>query len=237
MPFLQQAYYYHEEKKVEFRAPSFIFRQCAGVLRPTGRVARNLRELRREIGEASGASLFHHTREYFMKGGILQYTNDFAQWAGESLEERGLAEHFSSIDPYEDGDPDSIRKSLLAMIDAYTAEFPEPREVIPGNEFYFNENLSIAFPIGVRARNLAEFLIAIRFVDPVSIYYHFYEARGRLGGGRNDFSLWLEEGFGKNALAERIAAIDPFMHNLEGIREVIVKAVEEEVRRDMEGAS
>jgi len=88
--------------------------------------------------------------------------------------------------------------------------------------------------VGLRAKNLAEFLTAIKYVETGSVYYHFYEARIRLGGGIDDFSRWIEDAFGKRELAERIRAIDPFMHNLEGIREHITEAVEEEVRKDME---
>ena len=89
--------------------------------------------------------------------------------------------------------------------------------------------------MGIRAKNLAEFLTAIKYVDADSIYYHFYEARIRLEfKGMDDFSRWIEDVFGKKNLAERIRTIDPFMHNLEGIREHITEAVEEEVRKDME---
>ena len=82
--------------------------------------------------------------------------------------------------------------------------------------------------------NLAEFLTAIRYADTDSIYYHFYEARVRLGGGIDDFSRWIEDVFGKENLTEKIRAIDPFMHSLEEIKKHIEEAVEEEVRNDME---
>jgi hypothetical protein len=105
---------------------------------------------------------------------------------------------------------------------------------MPGKEFYFNETVTLIFPEGIRARNLAEFLTAIKHVDADSIYYHFYEARIRLGSGVDDFSRWIEDVFGKTELAEKIRGIDPFMHNIEGIREHLVEAIEEEVRKDME---
>ena len=127
-----------------------------------------------------------------------------------------------------------MRKELLGVIDDYLKRFPEPREAMPGDEFFFNETVTLIFPIGIRARNLAEFLTAIKYVDSGSIYYHFYEARIRLGGGIDDFSRWIEDAFDKKELTEKIKAIDPFMHNTEEIREHIVEAIEEEVRKDME---
>jgi hypothetical protein len=103
-----------------------------------------------------------------------------------------------------------------------------------GDEFYFNQTISIVFPIGIRAQNLAEFLMAIKHIDAGSIYYHFYEARTRLGGGTDDFSAWIKNAFGKDELAAQIVAIDPFMHTIEGIRKRIIAEVENELKIDME---
>ncbi|MGD0885019.1 MAG: DUF5752 family protein [Thermodesulfovibrionales bacterium] len=212
---------------------SFRFKQCVNILKSTGKKAKNLRELWNGIEAASSESVYHHTYQYFLKGHSLEYSNDFAQWAGESLEERVLAEHLSSIDPYEFADILDLRNKLLEVIDDYLETFPESKEVVPGNEFYFNETITMVFPVGIRARNLAEFLIAVRYLDAGSIYYHFYDARSRLGG-KDDFSRWFEEVLAKKELAEKIRAMDPFMHTLDGIRQHIMEAVDEEVRKDME---
>lgn len=212
----------------------FEFKQCVSIPKSIGKKAKNLHELRDIIAIISDECIFHHTYQYFLKGHILEYTNNFANWAGESLEERALSEHLSNIDPYEFKNINDLRNELLNVIDDYLKKFPEPREAMSGDEFYFNETVTLIFPVGIRAKNLAEFLTAIKYIDEGSIYYHFYEARIRLGGGIDDFSRWIEDYFGKKLLAERIRAIDPFMHNLEGIREHIAEAVEEEVRKDME---
>lgn len=211
---------------------SFEFKQCISLLKSTGKKAKNLRELRDAIAVVSDASIFHHTYQYFLKGHILEYTNDFAHWAGESLEERALSEHLSNIDPYAFKSIDELRQELLNVIDFYLENFPEPREAMIGDEFYFNETVTLTFPVGIRVKNLAEFLIAIKYIDAAAIYYHFYEARVRLGV--DDFSRWFEDSLGKKELAEKIRSIDLFMHNIEGIRGRIIEAVEKDVRREME---
>ncbi len=76
--------------------------------------------------------------------------------------------------------------------------------------------------------------MAIKYVDPGSLYYHFYEAKIRLGGGINDFSAWMETSLAKKELAEKIKKVDPFMHNLEEIRDHLIELVEKEARLDME---
>ena len=213
---------------------TFEFYQCVYLLKATGKKAGSLHELREVISSVGDDSIFHHTYQYFLKQHVHEYTNDFAHWAGENLEERALAEHLSNIDPYDFNDISGLRNELLRVIDNYLNLFPEPRKVMPGDDFYFNQSVTFTFPVGIRARNLAEFLIAIKYVDHSCIYYHFYEARTRLGGGTDDFSAWVEKVLGKQELAEKIRGIDPFMHSVDGIREHIIETFEAEVKRDME---
>jgi hypothetical protein len=222
-----------DEKELQNIGP-FEFRECISIMKSTGRKAKTLRELRDLIAIISDESLYHHTYQYYLKRQVLEYNNDFAHWAGESLEERALSEYFSNIDPFLFKDIDGLRKGLLRVIDDYLRRFPKPREAIPGNEFWFKEAIILLFPAGLRANNLAEFLLAIKYIDLPSIYYHFYEARVRLGSGIDDFSKWVEDALERKDLAAKIRNIDPLMHTLEGIREHLAEIVEEEVRKDME---
>ncbi len=212
----------------------FEFRQYASVLKSTGRKAKTLRDLRNIIADVSDEAIFHHMHQYFLKGHVLQYTNDFAHWAGESLEERVLSEHLSNIDPYGFRKIGDLRQELLRVIDEYMAKFLPPREAMPGDEFYFNQTITLVFPVGMRVQNLAEFLLAIKYADLGCIYYHFYEARTRLGTGVDDFSAWIASSLDNEDLAGRINAIDPFMHTIEGIREHIIEVVERDLRQQME---
>jgi len=219
---------------MEKPAKPFEFKQCTNIIKSTGHKACNIGELREGISVVSEACIFHHGYQYFLKGPLLEYTNDFAHWAGEALEERALAERLSNIDPYTFRTVDELRAELLREIDEYLEEFPEPRCAMPGDEFFFGETVTYTFPVGVRARNLAEFLVAIKYIDPASIYYHFYQARVRLGGGVDDFSRWFDEVLEKPELSEKVRAIDLFMHTVEGIRDRLAMVVEEELRDEME---
>jgi len=216
----------------------FEFKQCISIVKSTGKSAKNLGELRTLISKAGDEPIFHHTHQYFLKGHILEYANDFAEWAGVNLEERALAERLSCIDPYIMKSVSAVRKELIREIDSFLNDFPEPRDVVTGNEFYLNETVSLVFPVGVSAKNLAEFLVAVEHIDEGSIYYHFFDSRVRLGEGVvDDFSRWIEHGLGKKELANRIRAIDPFMHSIERIREHIMEVIEEHVRAEMEGVT
>jgi hypothetical protein len=216
----------------------FEFKQCVSIVKSTGMQAKNLSQLKSCISKCSDESIFHHVYQYFLKGHMLEYTNDFAQWAGVSLEERALAERLASIDPYTFKSVNGVRQELLREIDAFLINFPQPHDVVTGYEFYFNETVNFVFPVGVRTKNLAEFLVAIEHIDSGSIYYHFYDSRVRLGEGMvDDFSRWIEHTLGRKKIADSVRDIDPFMHNIERIRTHIKNIIEKYVRADMEGVA
>ena len=214
----------------------FEFRQSVSILKSTGKKAGTLRELRDRIATISEESIYHHMYQYFQKGHAREYTNDFAHWAGESLEERALSERLSNIDPYTYAGIEDLRKAILSVVDDHLEKFPEPREAMQKDEFHFTQTVTLVFPTGTWARNMAEFLMAIKYVDSGCICYHFYEARKRLGATVDDFTAWLEGSLNKTELAARIRAIDPFMHSIEGIREHIAAAIEDELKQEMEFA-
>ncbi len=213
----------------------FEFKQCVTIIKATGKKAKTLREFRDALAVVSEEAIFHHTYQYLLKGHMLEYTNDFSQWAGASLEESALAEQLSNIDPYDFVNIETLRKELLKVVDDHFESFPEPRDAMPGDEFFFNETITLVVHAGIGVRNLAEFAMAIKYVDDSCLYYHFFDARRRFEGKSNDFSQWFEE-LGQKDLAERLRFIDPFMHNLEGIRTRIATACEETARQDMESA-
>ncbi len=223
-----------EEKEPGNPLGPFEFRECISLVKSTGKKAKTLRELRDLIALVGDESIYYQTYQYYLRRQILEYNNDFAHWAGEYLEERALSEYFSNVDAFTFKDVADLRNALLKVIDDYLERFPEPREVMSGNEFYFNEAIILVFPAGLRASNLAELLIAVKYIDVPSVYYHFYEAKMRLRTGMDDFSKWVEEGLGRKDLAAKIRSIDPLMHTLDGIREHVALLVEEEVKKDME---
>ena len=212
---------------------SFYFMDVVNVIKHTGTKATSLKEMRDAIASVSKDCLFHHTCQYFSKGHIQEHTNDFAQWIYTSLEQSILAEQLSNIDPYSFTSMTALRKHFLEVIDNYIENFPEPKVALPDEAFFFNEAVTFIFPAGVKARNKAEFLMAIKFLDSSSIYYHFFEARARLRKGTDDFSKWIDEVGKAPRIAEKLRAVDPFMNNLENVREKIIGILEEGIKLEM----
>ncbi len=106
-----------EEPAASSEIKPFEFKQCVSILKSTGKKSNTLRDLKKLISEVSDESIFHHTYRYFLKGHVMEYTNDFAHWAGENLEERALAERLSNMDPYVFKLLSDVRKELLRIIE------------------------------------------------------------------------------------------------------------------------
>lgn len=215
----------------------FVFRDIVALIKYTGLNASTLSGLRDTISKVSEDSIFHHTCRYFLKGNVQEHTNEFAHWVAMNLQERALAEQLSNIDPYSFDTMEELRQYILKVIDEYLRDFPEPNPVRAGEEFFFNKAAVFVVPSRTKVKNLAEFLMAIKYIDASSIYYHFYEARARLGKGDDDFSRWIEESLGFNETAQRLRLIDPFMNNIEDIRLKITGVLESCIRSEMEGQS
>ena len=110
----------------------------------------------------------------------------------------------------------------------------EKREPLPqesSGAFALRDCALIAIATGVRAHNLKELQDRITVVDPGCLYYHFWGGllRPRFDDPeyRNDFAIWVRNEVHDEALAERLASVDPTQHEtLEGLREAVCEAIE-----------
>lgn len=97
--------------------------------------------------------------------------------------------------------------------------------------FQFRDAVRITCPTGVSAATLREFRIALESCDTGVLHHHLRETALRFTFAMwdypNDFALWAAEALERRALAERLAALDPFHHtDLETLRELLLEAVE-----------
>ncbi|HHD11855.1 MAG TPA: hypothetical protein ENK42_05385 [Deltaproteobacteria bacterium] len=208
----------------------FKFYECTALVRMTGRRASDLIEFAEIIRNVSPASIFHHMHQYFLKPHIRlpEYPNDFAIWAADALEDKILAERLANLNPFEFTNMEDIRSEILRIITEHLKEYPAPRPVIKGKEFFFNEGITLVAETHLTAATLQEFLEALKEVHTSSIYFHFYEARLRLGKALDDFSRFFEdcEEQACKQVACRIRSLDPYMYTTEMLREKIIEIVE-----------
>lgn len=191
----------------------------------TGRSAKNLEELVRHLREVSGACIFYHTHHQFLSHHFEKPVvhNEFASWAGNALQEEALAEQLTAIDLLAFSSVRQIREEIVAKIETHLQKKDAPlRDSPPGEQFHFCESQSFVMPTGAVAQDVPDFFAKLGQVTTVSVFFHFFEARLRLGGPTNDFSKWLEYR-GQAQLAADIDRLDPYIMTLEELREEMIR--------------
>jgi len=98
--------------------------------------------------------------------------------------------------------------------------------------FAFADYVGLVTPTGHRAANLKEFAGLVRVVPPDVIHHHLHRTplshRFGFWDYPNDFAQWAAESLEDLALAEKLAALDPYAYaNLEHARDTIVDLLEE----------
>ncbi|MBW1991295.1 MAG: hypothetical protein JRI59_04075 [Deltaproteobacteria bacterium] len=207
----------------------FWFRDCFIMTMPIGQRAINLRELLHALHEVSDAVLFYHLFQYRLAitTPAVEYPNDFAVWAANSLRDPKLAEKLSSFDPFDYDNLEQLRRAMTDLLEEYLWDLPYIPWARPGMEFYFCEGATVVFRSRISARTLREFYETLKKVGYDSIYYHLFEGRWRLGmREKDDFSYWIETNFGLPELVTAIRNIDVYLYSLPEIQTILLKLLE-----------
>jgi hypothetical protein len=190
----------------------------------TGHTAHNLRELVTNLRRVPGACIFYHTHHGFLSHHFEKPVvyNDFASWVDEALQEEALAERLAAIDLLAFTTIRDLREAIVALIDAHLSQGPRRLRRSPaGDEFHFCKSRSFVMPTGIVAQDIPDFFAKLQSVSNVSLYFHFLEARLRLGRPTNDFSDWLT-GRGEESLAHAINSLDPYTLTLDELKEEMI---------------
>jgi uncharacterized protein DUF5752 len=211
-------------------ANSFVFSEYFLMPMPTGKKANNLSELLQFLREMTEPVLNYHLWQSRLS--IIQpmqeYPNDFALWAATALHDDLLAEKLSDIDPFDYADLNQVREAMVEELEEYLWDSPH-YQVRPGYELHLCEASAVILHSGISARTLGEFCEALQIVGLNSVYYHFVEARRRLGDRKmDDFSRWIADNFAMPSLVAAIGEIDIYFYTLAEIRETILALVQEQ---------
>lgn len=212
------------QKKKGLKKEPFTFYECTSLIQPTLKRAQDIKGLIALVSEVEPSVIYHHTHQYYIKAmtEVPEYSNDFAVWAAESLEERALAEKLANLDFYDCSTLEEVREAIIYILTSYMDGNPAPRAARKEDGFYFNDSISIIMPVDIIVETFQDFIRALHMVGSSSIYFHFFEARMRLGRATDDFSHWLDQALGHRELAEEIRRLDPYHYSLEGLRQQIL---------------
>lgn len=191
----------------------------------TGQRAQNIPQLLALLREVPGSSVFYHTHQQFLAHHFetpVVY-NDFAVWAGDALREEALAEKLAAIDMLAFTSVRQLREAIIRTGEQHMAAAGGRwRECPPGEEFHFCKTRSFVMPLGVTARDPADFFSKLPSITNSSLYFHFLAARLRLERPTSDFSHWLAA-CGLQGLAKAIDALDPYTRTLDELKNEIAR--------------
>jgi hypothetical protein len=213
-------------------ANPFWFRECFLMPMPIGHKAANLRELLQGVRQADEAVLFYHLMQsrLTLSQPTVEFPNDLAYWAAHSLQDSQLAEKLSSFDPFEYDNLEQVRQAVADLLEDYLWDLPNVPWARPGFEFHFCEASTVVMRSEICAETLSQFCEALQKVGLDSVYYHFFEARWRLGVlEKDDFSYWIETNFDLPELVQGIRSIDVYFYTLQEVRTAILKMVHEQM--------
>ncbi len=209
----------------------FWFRECFLIPMPIGIKVVNLRELLHALRDVSESVLYYHLVQsrLAISPPTVEFPNDFALWAAVALQDSALAEKLSSFDPLEYEDLGQVRQAVLDILEEYMWDLPFVPWARSGFEFHFCEASTVVIRSEITAHDLREFCQALQRVGLDSMYYHFFEARWRLGKPIDDFSFWIETNFHLPNLVKAIRDIDIYFYNLKEIRNTLLGLVHQHV--------
>jgi len=205
-------------------AEPFAFYTERRLVALTGLRASNLNQLLANLREVPGSSIFYHTHHMYLAHHFQtpMFSSDFALWVSEALQEGALGEKLAAIDLLSFTSIRELREVIIAAIENHIGEDGRRlRECPPGDDLHFCRSKSFIMPTGLIAESPRRFFEVLPMVSNVSIFFHFFEARLRLGRPANDFSQWLAWR-GEPALAGAIDSLDPYSMTLDEFRARII---------------
>lgn len=204
---------------------SFIFDTELRLVVLTGIKAHDLSELRELLAAVPRSSVFFHTHQQYLAHNFRRshYYNDFAEWVSRALREEALAEKLAAIDLLAFTTMRELRSAFVDVIDEYVAKSKTPPLVCRRDEaFHFCRSKSFVLPTGIVANDVPDFFSKLPLITNASLYFHFFEARLRLGRRTSDFSRWLLDR-GREDLATSIDALNPYIRTLDELKQDIVQ--------------
>jgi len=198
----------------------------------TGLKAKNLKELADVLQNAPDSIIYYHTHHFLEEHHYLtpEPANDFAVWVSDALGDDILGEKLANIDAFEFSTLSALRERIVNVIGEHISSGQEVRKAAEGREFYFMKSASVVMSTPYLARDLREFVEALRKLSLGSLYFHIFESRLRLGRVTNDFSVWMKDSLEEQELAEAIEKVNPYTYTLEGVRSQLITLIEKRIK-------
>jgi hypothetical protein len=156
---------------------TFELQTVAHLMRPWGRVARDLDQLREGLASAPIEVLFHHAVQYQLRhpGAEELARDDLSAWVRAVVHDGETAERMSFAVQSAGGSPVQLREALVGVLDRVPAKRRQERSAPEGSEFVFLSAVSVVYPTGRALVDAPGAVEALTEDDPGVWFYHLIE--------------------------------------------------------------
>lgn len=171
---------------------AFELSAVAHLIRPWGKPAHDLEQLRQGIASAPDEVLFHHAVQYPLRhpGADELPPDDFSAWIFGVVQDAETAERLSFAAQSGNTSADSVRAALLEVLDAVPAKRRLERDAPEGSDFPFLSATTVSFPTGIQVRDGQELVDALVTADASIWFFHLIEEPW-FHAGRSSLLEWL----------------------------------------------
>jgi Family of unknown function (DUF5752) len=216
------------------KVESFAVKDCSLLTIATGKKAQNLKEMRDHLLNIHIGSIYHHFWGGFLRPRFdePEYNNDFAGWVHDALQDHILAERLSVVNPAAFADLESLRETLLEVIEQRLDEIGTVPWAEPDMQFHFVRSQIIVFDTREKIEGPEHLVEALPKLSVGSVFYHFIDARRRSPEMMDDFRSWLRSyGDGYEDLCSQLASVDPYFGSLVELRTQLTNLITNYFRR------
>ena len=201
----------------------FELQSVVHLVRPAGRTAHNLDQLRLGIADSSAETLFYHSLQHQLRHPSVEelHPADFTAWVNGVVQDRETAERIAFAIEQQGGTPDELRDALLEVLDAIPERTRVQRDAPEDGHFVFLDMESVLVATGRECHDTREMIDHLLDVNPSSIFYHLVQ-QPWLSPSAPSLIEWVRE-VGDERLGRVLADAARSGRPLEAIRRGIVR--------------
>jgi hypothetical protein len=201
----------------------FELQSVVHLVRPAGRTAHDLEQLRHGVTDSSPETLFYHSLQHQLRDpGVEElHPADFTAWVNGVVQDRETAERIAFAIEQQGNGPEELRDALLEVLDSIPERNRTQRDAPEEGDFVFLDMESVLVPTGRECHDTADLVGHLAEVNPSAIFYHLVQ-QPWLSPESPSLTAWVRE-----AGDERLAAVlEQAAHSgrpLESLRRVILR--------------
>jgi uncharacterized protein DUF5752 len=201
----------------------FELQSVVHLVRPAGRLAHHLEELRVGIGASSPQTLFYHSLQHVLRHPAVEelHPADFTAWINGVVQDRETAERVAFAIEQSANTPDQLRDSLLEVLDSIPEKTRVLRDAPEDGEFTFLDMESVLVPTGRVCEDASDVIAHFGEANPSVLFYHLIE-QPWLAPAQPSLLQWLRDQ-GDERLARLLELVAGSGQPLETIRRRILR--------------